>query len=265
MPLPDVERVLYRINPLEQVICQLRYPTNLRIGAESPVDFQKRIRRLFPFYRTQSILSPLPDEIAKSLPPELSALFAPQSAGTEHVFSTEGDTWVATLTRDFIALTTPNYEKWEQFRDYLQPLLDAVLSIYEIPFFIRIGLRYQNIIRRSKLKLGKQTWNKLLSPNILGELGSKSVSSDVERCTHQIVIGLDEHQSKVKMQHGLVIDQSQSNNETCYLIDNDFFTTSRMEYEHVDKVLNYFNQQSRRLFHWCISEKLHAAMVPTPV
>lgn len=39
MSLPDVPRVLYAKAPLEQVICQLRFPTILKINLETPPEF----------------------------------------------------------------------------------------------------------------------------------------------------------------------------------------------------------------------------------
>ena len=43
------ERCVYEKNQLEQVICQLRFPEILAIGAEAPVAFQEAIRS--PGYR----------------------------------------------------------------------------------------------------------------------------------------------------------------------------------------------------------------------
>ena len=44
------ERVRYLKPQLMEVICQLRFPTILSIGAKDPVDFQEKIRAKFPRY-----------------------------------------------------------------------------------------------------------------------------------------------------------------------------------------------------------------------
>ena len=41
-------RCIYENNQLGEVICQLRFPEILAIGANLPVDFQEAIRGVFP-------------------------------------------------------------------------------------------------------------------------------------------------------------------------------------------------------------------------
>ena len=42
------ERCIYTNNQLMEVICQLRFPTILAVGAREPVDFQDAVRGIFP-------------------------------------------------------------------------------------------------------------------------------------------------------------------------------------------------------------------------
>ena len=52
-------RCRYRAHPLSEVICQLRFPEILAIGAEVPVAFQEAIRGEYPqFYRRQEAPAP---------------------------------------------------------------------------------------------------------------------------------------------------------------------------------------------------------------
>src|SRR4051794_35988880 len=57
MAFPDAPRVLYEINPLDEVVCQLKFPPVLRIDAEMPVGFQEAIRAQFPLYRAEPTAS----------------------------------------------------------------------------------------------------------------------------------------------------------------------------------------------------------------
>ncbi|HWS42079.1 MAG TPA: TIGR04255 family protein, partial [Pseudoflavonifractor sp.] len=44
------DRYQYAVNPLVEVICQLRFPAILSIGAKEPAEFQEAVRREFPRY-----------------------------------------------------------------------------------------------------------------------------------------------------------------------------------------------------------------------
>ena len=47
MPFPDAKRIIFRKNPLTEVVCQLRFPPILKIDAEVPANFQEAIRTEF--------------------------------------------------------------------------------------------------------------------------------------------------------------------------------------------------------------------------
>ena len=56
MVFPNFERVVYKKNPLEEVICQLRFPPILRIDSGNAADFQDVIRQDYPLYSEASDL-----------------------------------------------------------------------------------------------------------------------------------------------------------------------------------------------------------------
>ena len=55
----DSPRVHYNKPQLAEVICQLRFPAILSIGAREPVDFQDAIRSMFPRYAAKQEQSAL--------------------------------------------------------------------------------------------------------------------------------------------------------------------------------------------------------------
>src|SRR4051812_11265118 len=95
---PPTPRVVYRMAPLIQVICQLRFPTLLAIESKPPVDFQEMIRDHFPLL--QRNVEPIPGEL---IPEQLQVLFAQVSSLT-YLFSTEDRTSTVTLSANSIAL-----------------------------------------------------------------------------------------------------------------------------------------------------------------
>ena len=258
MPVfPQSERVIYANNTLGEVVCQLRFPTLLRIDASAPADFQDAVRESYPLFaaKTGPELPPnLPPEIAKMLAGDLS------SAGSAYEFTSEDGKWKLSLTKEFLALTTTDYLRWEDFCQHLQVPLSALQDIYNPSFYVRIGLRYRNVIDRGALSI-KCDWKELIEPHILGELATEAIGSRIESAARDVLILLDES-GKVRLRHGLGV-----NNETkqdVYVIDADYHTTQRSEVGDAIATLGRFNGESGHLFRWCITKRLHDAMGPQP-
>jgi len=176
MPVPDSARVVYEKNPLAEVICQLRYPTIFRIGAEAPVQFQETIKAHFPIAQQKQIVSQVPPELVSLLPDAVSRNLPVISAFD---FTTRDGACTVTLTRDFLALATKRYERWEWFQENLRIALDALQKAFSVPFFVRVGLRYQNVISRSSLEMEQVSWSLLLNHCVAGELADDNVAEDV--------------------------------------------------------------------------------------
>jgi uncharacterized protein (TIGR04255 family) len=127
MPFPTFERVSYKKNPLAQVICQLRYPAILRISAETPIEFQENIRKQYPLYKEKNELAATSIDVIAQLPPGASINAKPSTA---YEFSSADKGWVLSLTKDFLALTAHNYERWEDFEDYIMPPFEVFTRVY---------------------------------------------------------------------------------------------------------------------------------------
>jgi uncharacterized protein (TIGR04255 family) len=261
MPFPDTPRVVYGKSPLVEVICQLRFPTILKIGAELPVAFQERVRGEYPEFRAkpEAALN-LPPQLIETIPQDVQMLL-PSPSGSVYDFISADEQWVIGLTRDFLALTARRYERWEVFEAQLQLSLRALIDVYQPAYFTRVGLRYQDVIDRNALHLTSETWATLLNPYVAGEYAAPELSGRIAGVKKQAEVRLERFESLVRIQHGTVL----VNDQECYLIDSDFFTHQRTEIKGVHEVLAYFNRQSGRLFRWCISEQLHQAMEPNPV
>lgn len=170
--------------------------------------------------------------------------------------------WRVSLTRDFLALTTDGYERWEDFRAHLDGPLSALHDEYEPAFYSRVGLRYRDVIVRSQLGLQGRPWNELLKPFIAGELAeSSAVRDDVLSVQREALLKLEPN-IQVRVRHGLAkVDET---GEQGYVIDADFFCDERTETTNVITILNQLNSYAGTLFRWCISAVLHDAMEPKP-
>lgn len=247
--------MIYDKNPLEEVICQLRFPQILRIDSELPAQFQERIRREFPVYSEDESIS-----VPANFPAELRGLIKLQFATPPSTrrFSSSDGKWTVSLSSEFLALSTTAYVRWEDFRIRLRTPLDALVEVYGPSFFSRLGLRYRDLIRRSKLGLSAVAWNELLRPHIAAELTASKVP--VVEARHQVIF-LIEAERRARLLHGL----QKQDDEECYTIDADFFTEGRTEIPDAERVLTDFNREARRLFGWCITPRLHEAMAPRAI
>ena len=262
MPFPTTDRVSYIHNPLSQVVCQLRFPGILKIEATLPVDFQESIRHEFPIFqeRQRQPSAQVPTELENALPPELRSLL-PRGSGYDFI---SADTeWQITLTRDFLSLRTSAYNRWEEFASRIKGPLTSLKQVYEPAFFTRIGLQYENLIRRSELDLPELAWSELIQPHLAGILSDSNIGPEVEICTQVTTVRLKGNLGQVRIQHGLVMIEETK--EAAYLIDSDFFTDQRTEVGDETAILEHYHQKAGHLFRWCIKPLLHNTMGPVSI
>lgn len=260
MSLPEVDRVIYEKNPLDEVICQVRFPTILKIEADLPAAFQERIRSRYPLYKTRPI-GKLPAGLPEDLANLLAVDFPLLPSGKAHEFSSADKEWKVSLTKEFLALSCARYERWEAFKDHLREPLLALEEIYRPTFYSRIGLRYRDVIRRSVLGLDME-WSELLQPWIAGIIAKPEIAGQTQELSGEFVLRLLSH-GMVRVRHGLALDDARQ--EQCYLIDADFFDDAQTEPSHAFGKFDHLNRQSRYLFRWCIRDRLHQAMQPRPL
>ena len=102
MVFPETERIVFKRNPLTQVICQLRFPPILIISNE-PAAFQERIRDVYPIYeRGENV------EVPQELVNLLSGAGSLSPAGDIlHRFYTADRVQQITLSKNFLITPEP--------------------------------------------------------------------------------------------------------------------------------------------------------------
>ena len=257
---PDTPRVVFERNPLVEVICQIRFPPILRIATEPPASFQESIRGRYPLFEEERRVS-----VVQGLPKEweevIQAGAQQSSAGVRYIFLTEDQNWRVHLTRDFLALTSMAYRRWDEFREHFDELISALLHVYTPSFYTRIGLRYRNVIRPTQLGLGDDCrWDQLLKSEIVAELGIPLIRDAVVTAKRELVLELT-GDAKVAIRHGLIV-VDETNGEQQYVIDADFFVDSRTETVDAQGYLDRFHREAGNFFRWCIDDRLYDAMQP---
>lgn len=264
MPFPKKERIVYEKNPLDEVVCQLRFPPILRIDSEIPVEFQEKIRKDFPkFTETVELKVELSSEASPPIPPEMLQNFIKGPGNRNYEFLSEDGLWKINLTRTFLALSSYKYQRWEEFREMLLLPFKALIEVYSPIYFSRLGLRYIDVIKRSNLNLEKVSWRELLNPFILGVIGSSEVGNNVFDFENNYRLNLSDNGSIVRIITKFV--KSKESDEIYYMIDSDFFNPNKTLIDDAFSKLDYFHISASNLIQWCITDTLSNAMKPEKI
>lgn len=250
-PFPHRERIVYERNPLNEVICQVRFPPLLRLQAQTPFEFQEAIQDRFPVYGEGGP--------QVELPPQLVQLLGSPLRTSNHKFLSEDGLWSASLESHFLALTCGAYESWQKFSEVLFDILSKLNQIYKPSFFNRIGLRYQNTIKREWLG-NDADWADYINPSLVGPLADRQLEDRIKEARASMLISLNAGIDAVHFQHGLAsLDDNQTR---CYLLDFDYYTDERTDTEDATNVISRLYSYSGPAFQWAITPRLHEAMGP---
>lgn len=256
------DRVIYAKPQIMEVICQLRFPRILSIGAREPAEFQELIRADFPRYSRN----------IEKLPPKVSG--QPGNMRLEELpdvinyqFLSADGKWKVNLTDAFIALATPAYTQWENFAAKLDEVLAQFINVYHPAFFERIGLRYINAISRRSLNLEGTPFADLIQPGYVGLLGEEDVKENAFiRTLQQVELRLSGGcQLKLSCGPGLVKRNNVEDKEIKYILDNDIYMSGKVELRETTAALNVVHTHADRIFRGAISQELHEAMEPQPL
>ncbi len=253
------QRCRYRKNPINEVICQLRFPQILKISTQIPADFQEAIRESFPQY-VQLKQAPAPKIIGQ--PGNMQLENAPPVIN--HQFSTADNVWRVNLTSQFISLSCSRYTRWEDFAQRLDQPLAAFIRIYKPAYFERIGLRYVNFISRNTLDLEGVPFSELIAPCWLGPLSEEDVSeSSSTRCSVDAELGIRGGcRAKIHAGPGLVKRGGKPDPEVKFIFDADLFMPGNVQVNHSTGALQTLHSQAFGIFRGAITQRLHEAMEP---
>jgi len=261
MVFPEVERSIYKQNPLDNVLCQLRFPPILKINTGDISAFQDDIRSMFPEYSEQiEIINEI--TLGPPNPFQQNAInqFSRPSSNKNHLFTSADGKWKVNLTNTFISLSTSEYTKWEVFRDKLLLAQKSFIAHYKPSYFSRIGLRYVNIFCRTGLGMPlTKSWGDLIESHYNGVFSTTS-SEQLRTFKNVYEFNLEKDFCTVKTLSAFI--NKKDNGEQCLLIDNDYSMNDKTAIDNAEDILNYLNGTSTRLIRWIISDELHKAMGP---
>lgn len=256
------KRCVYRNNQLNEVICQLRFPEILTIGANVPVDFQEAIRQEFPKYFNRLELHP-----PKFDGPMTKLTAQPQPPTHNYQFSSADDGWRINLTSKFISLTTSNYVCWEEFAQKLDKPLAAFIKIYQPAYFERIGLRYLNFFSRKSLSLEGVPYREMFQSCYLGPLGEADVDENrMARTGVDFDIAINGGcRAQVHAGPGHVKRNSHQDPELKFILDLDLYMAGKVPVNYSAGALQTLHSQAYPIFRGAITNSLHNAMEPETI
>lgn len=245
-------RYKYNKSPLVEVIFQLRFPTILSINSIQPYQFQELIREEYPYYDEN-----IEQENELTVAPDLRQAQLKSSQNKNYSFVSVNHEYKVNLTSTFIAVSTLQYSKWEDFKKRIEFVIGCFEKVYKPLFYTRVGLRYTNVIQRSELNLDNTDWSELIQPELLGVISDKkNINSYISEAEFKNVNNDTFTKTHVEL---IQINDKQ---EICLLIDCDYFKPEKTDNKEVIDVVGQLHTESSGFLSRTITEKLHKAMKP---
>jgi uncharacterized protein (TIGR04255 family) len=131
--LRTAEPARYARNFLQQVVCELRFPTLFELNDKVPPEhFARALRKKYPHHSHQvQEINVNGDSVDRS---------------HVHVFQSKALDFSVTLRPSAITLEATKYQSFEDLVNRIDTVLELAPDVIDSDFFTRIGLRYINAI-----------------------------------------------------------------------------------------------------------------------
>jgi len=172
----------YPHNFLKNVICRLDFPMILRLEKERPATFQERIKEKFPKINEAVVHSA---QIQTSDSPTIRL----DDAILQWEFFTRNEEKKLTLQKNFLLLEDREFQDFGEFKEYFKMGFDALNTLYTPSVFIRLGLRYQNLLEPKLNKPNPFEWKGFVQDHLICYLNQHR--SNLLRDTHSLTLRTD--------------------------------------------------------------------------
>lgn len=217
------------MNHIDRVICQVHFPPVLSIGKEI-TKIQERIIKDYPLYQlAPAVTGPNGMPLPKT-----------------HIFANKERCWEVTISISSVSIVTTRYTGWKEMKERLDFIISTLDDMFEIPGTYRIGLRFINAIRPSKLKdnsiqVLSDTFN-----NIVPE-GNKFFSITLNNIWDENICSNSEI-SRIVFTDG--------ENDEGFLVDNDVYSEIDLPFLEIKNQVEKLHVKSRELFARYTTENL---------
>lgn len=243
--LPDPDRRQLSKSPLNVVVCQLRYETNLAVtDAKVAVALHKALGGRQGSYPRLEQVHSQGINVALKAGAEAAVSSAGSLAGWR--FSSSNNDWVATVMPDHVALETSAFTTWEEdFRPRLQQLLDIVAEHVEPAIEERLGLRYIDHVHEASVD-SPADWSRAVRSELLGPVLHEGLAPAVTASRQELALEIDDD-CRCTLRHGFVPADDQP---PTYLLDYDIYREDSRPFDTsaIMDAANRFNDVALRLF-----------------
>ena len=140
-------------------------------------------------------------------------------------------------------------------------MLEKFVRIYNIPFFTRCGLRYKDIITKSRYGLSDMKWAELIKPNVIG------IAADIEDDRiESFSLDAEYKQTASTYTHNMFrFVHFNGGEELSLLLDCDYYCKELTEKSDVEDILNTLHSHSSNFVSNSITLVLETAMKPVSI
>lgn len=227
-------------SPLLSVTCQVQFPVILKISRELPASFQEQLRKDYP-------------------------LFQPTQDRRGYRLGSQDNDRDILLLPDSLTVMTNRYTGWLPFKIHVSEAIRALRTSYEPAFCARADLRFQSLLRPILYDFTKIQWAALINAKVLGPFSLPGHKGQLQGSRHEVVVTLPDSSDRFKLTHGFVqyreAKQANQPGESAYLLDQDYFTTQRVEWDTLMPTLGRFEQEAGQFFRLCVTDQFHQAMI----
>ena len=259
MHFPEAERVVYQNNPLHEVICQLRFPTILRIANETPSDFQERMRSRLPDYAEEVNAATI-----ENVPTQLVDMLRASPLTKRHRFASSKSGLAVLLDAQSLTVSTANYTNWQEFSELIFESIAALEETYRPSKYTRIGLRYQNVIYTNEGiyadKDGHVNWAEYIRRELVGVMNEPIWANTSSEYRSQIRCELSSEGDSLFMQYG--IGHEEGSESLAFILDFDYYIQRESEPNNAKDVIERLHGYSGPAFRWAITDELHRQLGP---
>lgn len=263
--LPPVHRYRLARPPLVQALGQIRYPLRALLQTlDGIAPFQERLLGLFPYMNEMQV-----QQVSLLVGPAGPAVNQPQTARTWRFTDDAG--WALVVAADNATLSVgPQYGNFEEFRERMRAVAEALEETVGTPRCDRLSLRYVDI---AEVPPGEQdAWQRWFRPEITGWSATEVVGDETRVVTSltqtqlaaQPVGELSGPPAEVQaiVRHGYVPPNTMVPGITtaqprgaAFLLDMDLFVQAPQPFDanELARQITMLHEQIDRFFRWALT------------